>query len=597
MAGTSPARAVKVLLSGDVRGNLERLVSTTEKQIAKVGMFDLALCVGDFLPEAGAEGLKPFTEGSRKIPLPMRYLAPSSSAPEVPPVDNLQSIQGGAIVQVVGLTVAAMSEDSDAAGLEKNFASLSTTVDVLLTNDWPEGYGVGLDVSSVPPEVTHVTTSKEVSRIAVLLKPRYIVCGRADLYYLRQPFKWPNSDIVCRMICVGKVGSTGKERRWLHALNISLGNENRSPDNLTRCPFADGPDPQKHSHKRSHPEGHQHDAKRHAPETPSAELFIPNLPRQENRSNEEAIWTSLTKVFEGMPGFRRVNVDSIRGFAWARFSTVKDATVAREKSQELDMGGRRLIVRFSRPKEGADVRGIDVKQLDSSPHQDCWFCLANPNLERHMIFAANLEAYLSTAKGPVNDLHIILCPVTHFACSTHCSDQVFTAINKYIDEVTYVLDSQYNSDVVVFERWAQMRSSAAMHMQVHLIGVPREGGKAADSERWLKEVTTMADDHELKLHKMGRYSRDEIAGIAKTTSEYGTPPYIYMQLPGSNKIRLLLTPTRTSSVPMNFGREVVVKCMGLPTDRLEWRSCQQSTEEETELAKKLKASFEAAKKH
>ncbi|KAF4758489.1 hypothetical protein FOZ63_011343, partial [Perkinsus olseni] len=241
MAGKSPAKAVKVLLSGDVRGNLERLVSTTEKQIAKVGMFDLALCVGDFLPETGAERLKPFTEGARKIPLPMRYLAPSSSAPEVPPVDNLQSIQGGAIVQVAGLTVAAMSEDSDAAGLEKNFASLSTTVDVLLTNDWPEGYGIGLDVSSVPPEVTHVTTSKEVSRIAVLLKPRYIVCGRADLYYLRQPFKWPNSDIVCRMICVGKVGSTGKERRWLHALNISLGNENRSPDNLTRCPFADGP--------------------------------------------------------------------------------------------------------------------------------------------------------------------------------------------------------------------------------------------------------------------------------------------------------------------------------------------------------------------
>lgn len=37
---------------------------------------------------------------------------------------------------------------------------------------------------------------------------------------------------------------------------------------------------------------------------------------------------------------------------------------------------------------------------------------------------------------------------------------------RYIDEVTYVMESQYNSDVVVFERWAQMRSSAAMHMQV-----------------------------------------------------------------------------------------------------------------------------------
>ncbi|EER15281.1 hypothetical protein Pmar_PMAR008508 [Perkinsus marinus ATCC 50983] len=107
----------------------------------------------------------------------------------------------------------------------------------------------------------------------------------------------------------------------------------------------------------------------------------------------------------------------------------------------------------------------------------------------------------------------------------------------------------------------------------------------------------MADDHELKVHKMGRYSRDEIEGIAKTTSESGTPPYIYMQLPGPNKVRLLLTPTRTSSVPMNFGREAVVKCMGLPTERLEWRSCQQSTEEETELARKLKISFETAKRH
>lgn len=112
---------------------------------------------------------------------------------------------------------------------------------------------------------------------------------------------------------------------------------------------------------------------------------------------------------------------------------------------------------------------------------------------------------------------------------------------------------------------------------------------------------------------------DSISGIAKTTSESGTPPYIYMQLPGPNKVRLLLTPTRTSSVPMNFGREAVVgqvdllhillallrrirfvsqvKCMGLPTERLEWRSCQQSTEEETELARKLKISFETAKRH
>ncbi|KAF4672969.1 hypothetical protein FOL47_011158 [Perkinsus chesapeaki] len=597
----APNQTVKVLLSGDVQGSLERLVSTTEKQIQKVGKFDICLCVGDFFGKSASDCLKPFVDGTLNIPLPMRYTVPSSSTLEEPSVGNLDGIKGGSIVQVAGLTVAAITDDKDAAALEKNFSSLSTTIDVLLTNDWPADYGVGLDITGVPPDVTHVTTSKEVSRMAVLLKPRYIVCGHADMYYLRQPFVWPDSKIVCRMICVGKVGSTGKERRWLHALNISLSNDVRMPDNLTRCPFADGPDPQQYSHKRPHPEGYhhqqQHDAKRHAPETPSTELFIPNLPKQENKSNEEAIWSSLTKVFEGMPGFKRVNVDSIRGFGWVRFATLKDATLAREKSQELDMGGRRLIVRFSRPKEGADVRGIDVKQLDSSPHQDCWFCLANPNLERHMIFAANLEAYLSTAKGPINDLHMILCPVTHFACSTHCSEQVFTAMNKYIDEVTYMLDTQHNSDIVVFERWAQMRSSAAMHMQVHLIGVAREGGQSANTEEWLKEVTAMADDHELKLHKLGRYSQEEIAEVAKTTTETGTPPYIYMQLPGPNKARVLLTPTRSTSVPMNFCREVVVKCMGLPKERLEWRSCQQSTEEEAELAKELKTSFEASKKH
>merc|ERR1712187_931566 len=68
------------------------------------------------------------------------------------------------------------------------------------------------------------------------------VFGSADLFYQRPPFKTAVGH-PCRCIGLGTVGSTGKERKWLHALSLSpmaqmkRDDLNQAPPNTTPSPF------------------------------------------------------------------------------------------------------------------------------------------------------------------------------------------------------------------------------------------------------------------------------------------------------------------------------------------------------------------------
>jgi Protein similar to CwfJ C-terminus 1 len=44
---------------------------------------------------------------------------------------------------------------------------------------------------------------------------------------------------------------------------------------------------------------------------------------------------------------------------------------------------------------------------------ECWFCLASPHLEEHLLTTIAEESYLALPKGALVPSHVLIVPITH----------------------------------------------------------------------------------------------------------------------------------------------------------------------------------------
>jgi len=270
----------KVMVSGDVGGSFQKLISTVENQASKVGAFDVLLCVGSFFPDAtAAAGLSPYLTGEKQLPLPVFFVDTGSGILQAAPegqqlCENLMFLGGYGVRQICSLRVAFLSGHYDPAVYDNGdvdfvgnaFTSKAVSelrklvaederkrgIDVLLTGGWPadlENYITEETVGGKPPEIAGApswTTSagSPLAELALALEPRYHIFGSADIFYQRPPFQAIKRHHACRCIGLGKVGSTGKQRKWLHALSLApMAAMNREdlrqlPPGTTPCPFS-----------------------------------------------------------------------------------------------------------------------------------------------------------------------------------------------------------------------------------------------------------------------------------------------------------------------------------------------------------------------
>eukprot|EP00439_Symbiodinium_sp_Y106_P027649 s4086_g3.t1 len=269
------ARPHKIFVSGDARGNFEtwawiggtdictpseKLLSTVQAQAAKVGGAEALLCVGRALPvNEGFEGLIPYLTGEKQVPIETFFIDACPALLQAAPqgrtlCQNLHFLGGYGVKTICGLRVAFLSGDYDAQKYETpgaDFVGSAFTanavsglrrvvaedkwkrgIDVLLTSGWPQGLDQRLEDSAKPPEVEgsrwQDAAAPPFAELCAALEPRYHICGTADIFYQRTPFKALRREHACRCIGLGRVGSTSKQRKWLHAFSLSTG----------ACPFA-----------------------------------------------------------------------------------------------------------------------------------------------------------------------------------------------------------------------------------------------------------------------------------------------------------------------------------------------------------------------
>lgn len=129
----------------------------------------------------------------------------------------------------------------------------------------------------------------------------------------------------------------------------------------------------------------------------------------------------------------------------------------------------------------------------------CWFCLANPKVEKHLIVSIGNEMYMTLAKGPVvNESHVpgkghlLLIPITHYPTfgkiPAETQMDLVTELEKYKSSIRRLFD-QYDQDMVLFEVSRESVHGLA-HAHIQVVPVPK--AKSDQVEKVAREQAALA---------------------------------------------------------------------------------------------------------
>lgn len=118
--------------------------------------------------------------------------------------------------------------------------------------------------------------------------------------------------------------------------------------------------------------------------------------------------------------------------------------------------------------------------------KSCWFCLSNPDLEKHLIVSIGSEMYATLAKGPVTSSsdansipgggHVLLIPITHYPTLRQIPDEarpnVMNEIQKYTDALKRFY-AEHGHDMVVFEVSRQSLHNIG-HAHLQIVPIPHD---------------------------------------------------------------------------------------------------------------------------
>nr|XP_022339809.1 CWF19-like protein 1 [Crassostrea virginica] len=407
------SKALKLLVSGDVEGHLDKLFNRVNSIQKKSGLFDLLLCVGEFFG-GNKEEWEKYRTGQKKVPIPTLILGPSdpslcdfyqNNEDGIELCENVTYLgRRGTFTGSSGLSVAYLSGRQGATTDPTHFSNRDVShllmqyqgdtkfrgVDILMTSQWPKGPSkyasdVELDTESCGSEL--------VSQLAVELRPRYHFCASEDVFYERQPYRnhrvlSDKEKHVTRFISLAKVNNAEK-KKYLYAFNIvPLCNMEESeltkqPLDVTECPY--------------------------------------------NRGSVQ-----ITDKEETAEQFR--------------FDTSNP-----EKGQK---------------RKREDKRGTNSPKKHPRPSGPCWFCLGSPEVEKHLVVSVGTECYLALAKGGLVPDHALILPIGHHQSMVLAPDEVRQEIDKYKKSLIK-LYKKNNKSVIFFER-----NYKTQHLQIQAVPFP-----------------------------------------------------------------------------------------------------------------------------
>uniref|UniRef100_A0AAR5Q6T1 Cwf19-like C-terminal domain-containing protein n=2 Tax=Dendroctonus ponderosae TaxID=77166 RepID=A0AAR5Q6T1_DENPD len=213
------------------------------------------------------------------------------------------------------------------------------------------------------------------------------------------------------------------------------------------------------------------------------------------------------------------------------------------------------------------------KQRVEFDQAKCWFCLASPSVEKHLVITVGESCYLTLAKGGIVPEHFLICPMEHFQNTLACSEEIRQEMAQFKEAIRKFYHRR-DTVPVFFER-----NYKTSHMQLQAVPIPQQ------ATRELKDI--FLDESEAqgcRLEELESHSRLDQVVPPKT-------PYFTVELPDG---QTLFTKIQGSlNFPLSFGREVLASgpVLDMP-DRVEYRDCLIDRSAEEELVARIRTDFE-----
>ncbi|XP_036432573.1 CWF19-like protein 1 isoform X2 [Colossoma macropomum] len=207
------------------------------------------------------------------------------------------------------------------------------------------------------------------------------------------------------------------------------------------------------------------------------------------------------------------------------------------------------------------------------PTGPCWFCLASPEVEKHLVISIGTHCYMAMAKGCLTPDHVLLLPIGHYQSVVDLPSDVVEELENYKSAIRKFHKSR-GRRCVLFER-----NYRSQHLQLQVVPVPMERCSTED----IKEAF-MVQGQEQQMELMEIPEHTDLKQIAPP----GTP-YFYVELDTGEKLFYRIK----KNFPLQFGREVLASeaVLNIPT-RSDWRDCKNSREEEEALTKQVRSDFQ-----
>ncbi|KAF8315207.1 hypothetical protein DL93DRAFT_2079409 [Clavulina sp. PMI_390] len=529
---------------------------------------------------------------------------------------NLSSFLASSSLPAISTATTSTSSQPSLASLKSAKAS---QIDILLTNQWPVSITRQSKTAPSPANITPQSTAPPLDDVVRACRPRYhFACAGGEtedtpIFWEREPYVWENDgmgELVSRFISLGSLGASldpnAKKQRWFYAFSITPYSAAAAaaitkPANATPSPFQSSGGFR--GAKRS-TMGDQGDGSE-APNFIFGEVKSkrPRLAGQKEAFKQDGRPNANVGDGEKPPeGYVCKICQSTEHFIKNCPDNVKNA--------KGDTGGRKpppgYVCRAcgsaghliqdcptaASSRGGRNEARGPVKDLTPD---ECWFCLSNPKLTKHLIVSIGTEIYVTLPKGQLPPTsspsptsvpgggHVLLIPIPHFPTLATLPPSS-ASIHAELAAVKSALARFYaaHGAVPVFFELARMsggRGGAGGHALVQCVPVPEE--KKGEVEGAFKAYgggqVVWEKDPEGALQNIEKMVKDGVAG-----------GYFRADLPDGRMMLHLLKQGRPFN--LQFGREALAQMLDV-ADRADWKACSQTEDEEKQDAQAFKEAF------
>jgi len=224
-----------------------------------------------------------------------------------------------------------------------------------------------------------------------------------------------------------------------------------------------------------------------------------------------------------------------------------------------------------------------------APRGDCWYCLASPSCETHLIVSVSDDVYVSLPKGGLSAQHCQIIPISHEKSLSNLDDTVLAQVVKFKQSLEAFFAS-FGCVALFFERNLSFEKALQQHAYLEVIPIPETSLPSvlalmeSQAERMKISFSTELGSAGTGDSPGSDGKEEKEDGLARLKASYQDSceddigEYFYIEVSkGGITPRMFKVPESISQderlrLPLHFGRTVacvVMNCM----NRINWKGC------------------------